>query len=186
MLIGKDDSRIFDFLEYMRSVDKNRSNDKYWYSDPTIDRYVVWSIIALDGRTVACSAVQQYTHANVARILTRFAIDTKYRTAGLQQPTIGGKTFAFQMVEEQLEFCKKAGFDHAFFSTENNRRGVVERHSRIAKKLGLNCEVLPDKYNTCVLINNNEINTTDICWQNIGLYPLSRKEFPLAKLLSTS
>tara|TARA_R110000782_G_scaffold160910_1_gene252950 strand:- start:1264 stop:1809 length:546 start_codon:yes stop_codon:yes gene_type:complete len=181
MIIEKTDTRIFEFLKYMQHVDKTRSPDDYWYTNPDLDRYKVWSIVEHNNKIVACSAVQHYK--NVARILTRFCIDPNYRTIGAQQNKyIDNKTFAFQMVEEQLEYCKLQKYDHAFFSTEHNRTGIIKRHIRIATSLGFNCKLLTEKYNTCQL-NNGNINLDPICWQNIGLYSLSDKEFPLEKLL---
>lgn len=181
MIIGKTDTRIINFLKHMANVDTSRSTDDYWYTNPDDDRYSVWSIIEEDDKIVACSAVQKY-HSNVARVLTRFCIDPEYRTIGAIQPKFNNKTFAFQMIEEQLEYCKQQGYDHAFFSTEHDRVGVIKRHIRIAESLGLKCKLLKDKHNTCRLIDGN-VNTDSICWQNICLYPLSEKDFPLAKLL---
>lgn len=184
MLIGKNDPRLKKFIEFMIEADTSRSATgigSFW-TMPDDDRFAVWSIIEENNEIVSCSAVQPFD-GNVARMLTRFCIHPDYRTDGLiQRKKTNSKTYAFQMVEEQLEYCKNEGYDHAFFSTEYSRRNVIKRHMRIAKSLGFNCFLLKDKYNTCKLIKDKEIKDRPDCWQNICLYPFSDKEFPLVKL----
>lgn len=183
MLIGKHDRRLKEFIEFMIEADKSRTATgigSFW-TQPDDDRFAIWSIIEEDNQIVSCSAVQPFD-GNVARMLTRFCIHPDYRTDGLiQKKHVNSKTYAFQMIEEQLEYCKQNGFDHAFFSTEYNRYNVIKRHIRIAKSLGYDCKLLDAKYNTCKLIKDKEIKDRPDCWQNICLYPLSDKEFPLVK-----
>ena len=177
MIIGKTDKRIKTFLDYMQTRDTSRSTKDLWYV--LDDRFEAWSVIYDNDKIVACSAIQNFS--NCGRILTRFAIDPDYRTNALLQKKQNNLTYAFQMVKEQLQYCKEKNYDHAFLSTEYNRTGVIDRHIQIAKKLGLECTRLPGKYNTCDRLEGRYINDTNICWQNVCLYPLSKKEFPLVK-----
>lgn len=164
MIIGAKDPKLQHFLAWMKTLDDARPSE--WYPDPTDPKFLAWSVVEDDDGVVAASAVQSYGPS--ARIITRFCIDPVFRTQGMQQPTINGKTFAFHMVEEQLLWCRMNGINNAFFSTENDRVGVIKRHVRIAKTLGLKCQLLPRRYNTCA---------PGECWQNICLYPLSEKPF---------
>jgi GNAT superfamily N-acetyltransferase len=180
MLIGKYNKRLKDFIDFMSYSDNSRPIGRFWVS-PDHSRFEIWSIVEIDEKIVAASAIQPF-EGNVARILTRFCIHPKYRSHGLiQRKLINEKTFAFQMVEEQIEYCKKAGYDHAFFSTEYNRINVIKKHIRMAKKLGYNCELLPHKYHTAKIMTETEYKDRPDCWQNICLYPFSNKEFPLVK-----
>lgn len=179
MIIGKFDNRIRTFLSSMQTKDVTRSTDDLWYV--LDERFEVWSVIYDNDEVVACSAVQNFQ--NCGRILTRFAVDPAYRSKTLQQKKQNGMTFAFQMVKEQIEYCKEKNYDHAFFSTEDKRVGVIDRHVRMAKELGLECKRLEGKYNTCAIIEGQWLNESKTCWQNICLYPLSDKEFPLAHKL---
>ena len=161
-------------------TDLSRSKDNYWYINPADNRFEIWSVILIeDHKIAACSAIQKFH--NCARILTRFSINPSYRTKGMQKK-FGMETYAFSMVKEQIDYCKKKSYSHAFFSTERNRKGIVKRHCRMAKELGLICEPLSGLYNVCRLINNKELNQSHSCWQNIGLYKLSKERFPLVKL----
>jgi len=179
MIIGKFDDRIKTFLDYMQTRDKTRSPENLWYV--LDERFEAWSVVYDNDKIVACSAVQNFQ--NCGRILTRFAIDPDYRTTALQQKKHNGMTFAFQMVKEQIEYCKEQNYDHAFFTTEYDRVGVINKHVRMAKELGLECRHLEGKYNTCAKLDGRWINNSKICWQNVCLYPLSDKEFPLAHKL---
>lgn len=183
MLTGKNDEKLRKFIEFMIEADKSRpasGQGKFW-EYPDHPRFAIWSKIELDGKIVAASAVQPF-EGNVARILTRFCIHPDYRTHGMiQSKLVNSKTFAFQMVEEQLEYCKQQQYDHAFFSTEYDRINVIKKHIRIAKSLGYNCRLLPDKYHTAKLMTETEYKDRPDCWQNICLYPFSDKEFPLVK-----
>lgn len=176
MIIGNNDPKLNAFLSYMANNDSSRSADPYWYRNAQDKRYLAWFVIEVEKEIVACSAVQDF--GNYGRILTRFCIRPDYRTKYSQQSKHNGMTYAFQLVIEQLEFCKNQNLHHAFFSTENKRIGVIKRHVSIAKSLGLECEYIPGIYNTCKVIDN-KINDVEQCWQNICLYRLSQHNFQL-------
>ena len=180
MLIPKSSPTIKNHIKWLSENDSARSQSNYWYIDPEDERFEAWFILKKNQDIVACSAIQRFF--NCGRVLTRFSITPSYRTKGMQLKPIQNKTFAFAILKEQLDYCKRRNFDHAFFSTEDNRKGVIKRHIRMANELGIQCELLDGKFNTCRPIHGSEINNDPSCWQNIGLYRLTNKEFPLEKL----
>ena len=159
MLHGSNSTEVEQLLKRLKKTAVGRNPNWFDLSDKDI---VGWSIIP----NTACSAMQSF--GDDVRLITRCYIEPEYRTKYCQQ----SQSYVFDMIKEQIYYAKLFGFNNAFISTENNRKGVIRRHIQVAKKHGLTCELLEGKYKTCEGEN---------CIQNIGLYRLSENEFGLPK-----
>ena len=162
MLHGSNSTEVEQLLAKLQNNAEGR--DPSWW-DLKNKPIIAWSIID----DCASSCIQEF--GSDVRLITRCYIEPEYRANGLQQYG----DYVFQMIQEQLEYAREQGYNNAFISTEGNRVGVIKRHARIAsERYGLTCIPLDGKYRTCN-------GAPEHCSQNIGLYPLTDKEFGLSK-----
>lgn len=165
MLHGSNSTEVKELIDELKKSAKGR--DPWWF-DLSDKEIIGWSILP----GVAYSCMQVF--GNDVRMLTRCYIEPNARSKTLMRGTTE-LTPAFQMIKEQLYYAKQLGFNHAFFSTEYNRRNVIKRHASIGKKFGFQVEVLQGRYRTC---DGDKFG----CVQNIGLYRLSDKPFGLPRV----
>lgn len=168
MLHGPNSTEVKNLLDYLKETAIGRDPSWFNLSNKEI---LGWTIIP----NVAYSCMQVF--GNDVRMLTRCYIEPTARSKVTVTPhrATGELTPTFKMVKEQLNYAKNMGFNHAFFSTEYNRRNVVKRHASIGGWFGFDIEVLEGRYRTCN-------GTKALCHQNIGLYRLSDKPFGLPRV----
>ena len=168
MLHGPNSTEVKELIDELKRSAKGRDS---WWFDLSDKEIVGWSILP----GVAYSCMQAF--GNDVRMLTRCYIEPSARSKVTITPhrATGDLTPTFKMVKEQLYYAELMGFNHAFFSTEYNRRNVIKRHASIGKWFGFDIEVLEGRYRTC---DGDKFS----CVQNIGLYRLSDKPFGLPRV----
>jgi len=169
MLYGPNSPEVKNLIDHLKHNPKGR--DSSWF-DLDNKEIIGWSIIP----NIAYSCMQVF--GNDVRMLTRCYIEPEARGGDLagQATVVSGElTSVFQMIKEQFYYAKLMGFNHAFISTEYNRKNVIKKHAKVAKTFGFKVEILEGKYKTC---DGDKTH----CAQNIGLYRLSDRKFGLYRV----
>lgn len=96
-----------------------------------------------------------------ARLVNRMLKSREYRFA----TTPGQMTqHTTELLKQQIEFCKKAGYDNAFMSRESNNSKAA--FMRYVKNMGFTEWVIPEgRYKTC-------LSDSTSCWQHVMYTPL--------------
>lgn len=104
-----------------------------------------------------------------ARLVNRMLKSSKYRFA----VTPGQMTkHTTELLKQQIEFCRSAGYDNAFMSRESNTSKAA--FMRYIKNMGFTEWIIPEgRYRTCIADSAG-------CWQHVMYTPLkSNSKFQL-------
>jgi len=138
-----------------------------------LDEFPFFNIVVEDDKIVAFGGLQEGRWGKgIGRVATRLWVRPDHRKKGAVPSEFNSKI----LMPEQIKWAEQNGYDLVFWSRQypNNRNFVrmIERSNRNCP-YGYHHEALPDVYNVCMDISDDES-----CWQKVAVVKLKNWRIP--------
>jgi hypothetical protein len=146
--------------------------DNYEFSEKMIRRTICWSVTMIGDEPVLGSlAWDRKMYNNMARVGTRYCINPKYSFLNFGKGTDGMRLDVIDHIVQQIEFCKKLGYEDFFLAREDKSNGRRSRKiaRMMSKHTGIDWKCSDEK----ILVSTPPDDPS--CWQYV-IYN-NRKEF---------
>jgi len=146
--------------------------DNYEFSEKMIRRTICWSVTMIGDEPVLGSlAWDRKMYNNMARVGTRYCINPKYSFLNFGKGTDGMRLDVIDHITQQIEFCKKLGYEDFFLAREDKSNGRRSRKiaRMMSKHTGIDWKCSDEK----ILVSTPPDDPS--CWQYV-IYN-NRKEF---------
>lgn len=162
---------LFKRVEYEDLQGRTRPVN-YEFSPKMVRRTICWTVTMIGNEPVLGSlAWDRPMYNDIARVCTRYCINPKYSFLNFGKGTDGMRLDAMDHIIQQMDFCKKLGYDDFFLAREDKSKG--RRSRKIAKMMSKHTGVEWKCTDETMLVSTPPDDPS--CWQYV-IYT-GRKDF---------